>query len=243
MGFGEITGIDIGGEVRGVLPPPQWKRNAYRRPEQQKWYAGETISLGIGQGYNNFTMLQLAQATATVADNGMKHEAAPGARQWCDTVTRRGHSRCEQPPARTSAPSPRTSRWSAGRWSAVEHRGHRRAACSRAPPTSGGKTGTAQAVTQAQNTKYNARALEEQQRDHALFMAFAPANDPKIAVAMIVENAGLGRRLPRPIARRVFDYWLMDQYPSEADMAAIQIGKATAPIGKPRVASEVAWPD
>jgi penicillin-binding protein 2 len=73
-------------------------------------------------------------------------------------------------------------------------------------------------------------------------MAFAPVNDPKIAVALIVENAGWGAGAAAPIARRVFDYWLLNQYPSEADMAAIQIGKATAPIGKPRVASEVAWP-
>jgi len=105
-----------------------------------------------------------------------------------------------------------------------------------------GKTGTAQAVGMAQNTKYNAKALEEHQRDHALFMAFAPANNPKSAVALIVENAGWGAGAAAPIARRVFDYWLLDQYPSEADMAAIRIGKATAPIGKPRVASEVAWP-
>jgi penicillin-binding protein 2 len=74
-------------------------------------------------------------------------------------------------------------------------------------------------------------------------MAFAPVNDPKIAVALIVENAGWGAGAAAPIARRVFDYWLMNQYPSEADMAAIQVGKATAPIGKPRVASEVAWTD
>ena len=97
-------------------------------------------------------------------------------------------------------------------------------------------------MAQAQNTKYNAKALEEHQRDHALFIAFAPANDPKIALALIVENAGWGAAPAAPIARRVFDYWLLDQYPSEADMAAIQVGKAAAPIGKPRVASEVPAP-
>jgi penicillin-binding protein 2 len=74
LGFGQITGIDIMGEVRGVLPSQDWKRNYYKRPEQKKWYAGETISLGIGQGYNSFTMLQLAQATATLANNGIKHK-------------------------------------------------------------------------------------------------------------------------------------------------------------------------
>ena len=74
LGFGQITGIDINGEVRGVLPSQEWKRKYYKRPEQQKWYAGETISLGIGQGYNAFTMLQLAQAVSTVANNGVKHK-------------------------------------------------------------------------------------------------------------------------------------------------------------------------
>src|SRR5205085_4115366 len=107
---------------------------------------------------------------------------------------------------------------------------------------SAGKTGTAQAVGMAQNTKYNARALEEHQRDHALYVAFAPAIEPKIALAVIVENAGWGAGAAAPIARRVFDYWLLDQYPSEADMAAIKTGKAGAPIGKPRPASEAAWP-
>ena len=72
FGFGELTGIDIQGEARGLLPSTQWKRKAYKRPEQQKWYAGETISLGIGQGYNNFTMLQLAQATGVLANNGVR---------------------------------------------------------------------------------------------------------------------------------------------------------------------------
>eukprot|EP01041_Mallomonas_annulata_P015722 gene15722-33206_t len=74
LGFGQHTGIDIHGEVRGVLPSQEWKRRYYKRPEQQKWYAGETISLGIGQGYNSFTMLQLAQAVAIVANNGVKHK-------------------------------------------------------------------------------------------------------------------------------------------------------------------------
>ena len=97
-------------------------------------------------------------------------------------------------------------------------------------------------MTQAQNTKYNARALEEHQRDHALFMGFAPASDPRIAVAVIVENAGWGAGAAAPIARRVMDYWLLDQYPSEEDMAAVRIGKASAPIGKPRAAADISLP-
>ncbi|BEP64007.1 penicillin-binding protein 2 [Variovorax sp. V213] len=240
LGFGQITGIDLGGEVRGVLPSTEWKRNAYKRPEQKKWYAGETISLGIGQGYNAFTMLQLAQATAIVADGGMKHK--PHLVLATRNTVSGQVAPVPQPPAENlgyTAPNVAVVR--EGLTSVVTS-GTARGVFAGASYQAAGKTGTAQAVTQAQNTKYNARALEEHQRDHALFMAFAPVNDPKIALAVIVENAGWGAGAAAPIARRVFDYWLLDQYPSEADMAAIKVGKAAAPMGKPRVASEVAWP-
>lgn len=240
LGFGQITGIDIGGELRGVLPSTEWKRNAYKRPEQKKWYAGETISLGIGQGYNSFTMLQLAQATSIVADGGIKHKPHL-VLATRDTVTGQVKP-VEQPPAEDLHYPPANVAVVRDGLVAVVTAGTARAVFSGAGYQAAGKTGTAQAVTQAQNTKYNARALEEHQRDHALFMAFAPANDPKIALALVVENAGWGAGAAAPIARRVFDYWLMNQYPNEADLAAIQAGKATAPIGKPRVASEVAWP-
>jgi penicillin-binding protein 2 len=107
---------------------------------------------------------------------------------------------------------------------------------------SGGKTGTAQAVTLGKNEKYNAARMEERQRDHSLYTAFAPADDPKIAIAVIVENAGFGAASAAPIARRAFDYWLSGLYPSEEDMAAVSKGLATAPIGKPRLAAEIPWP-
>ena len=240
LGFGQITGIDLGGEVRGVLPSTEWKRNAYKRPEDKKWYAGETISLGIGQGYNSFTMLQLAQATAIVADGGLKHKP------HLVLATRNTVSGqvvpLPQPPAENLGFAAANVAVVREGLTSVVTSGTARSVFAGAGYQAAGKTGTAQAVTQAQNTKYNARALEEHQRDHALFMAFAPVNDPKIAVAVIVENAGWGAGAAAPIARRVFDYWLMDQYPSEADMAAIKIGTAAAPMGKPRVASEVAWP-
>jgi penicillin-binding protein 2 len=240
LGFGQITGIDLGGEVRGVLPSTEWKRNAYKRPEAKKWYAGETISLGIGQGYNAFTMLQLAQATAIVADGGIKHKP------HLVLATRNTVSGqvvpLPQPPAENLGFTAANVAVVREGLTSVVTSGTARGVFAGAGYQAAGKTGTAQAVTQAQNTKYNARALEEHQRDHALFMAFAPVNNPKIAIAVIVENAGWGAGAAAPIARRVFDYWLMDQYPSEADMAAIKIGKATAPMGKPRVASEVAWP-
>ncbi|MEB0109970.1 penicillin-binding protein 2 [Variovorax sp. RTB1] len=240
LGFGQITGIDLSGELRGVLPSQEWKRNAYKRPEAKKWYAGETISLGIGQGYNSFTMLQLAQATSIVAEGGIKHQPhlVLGTR---DTVTGQMTS-VVQPPAINLGFSAANVSVVRDGLMAVISAGTARSVFAGAGYVAAGKTGTAQAVTQAQNTKYNAKSLEEHQRDHALFMAFAPANDPKIAVAVVVENAGWGAGAAAPIARRVFDYWLMDQYPSEADMEAIKTGKAAAPIGKPRVASEVAWP-
>ncbi|MDQ0588731.1 penicillin-binding protein 2 [Variovorax paradoxus] len=240
MGFGQITGIDLGGEVRGVLPSTEWKRNAYKRPEQKKWYAGETISLGIGQGYNAFTMLQLAQATSIVADGGLKHKPHL-VLATRNTVSGQVVPLPKLPAENLGYTAANVAVVREGLTSVVTS-GTARGVFAGAPYQAAGKTGTAQAVTQAQNTKYNARALEEHQRDHALFMAFAPVNDPKIALAVVVENAGWGAGAAAPIARRVFDYWLADQYPSEADMAAIKVGKATAPIGKPRVASEVAWP-
>ena len=110
-----------------------------------------------------------------------------------------------------------------------------------APYTSGGKTGTAQVIAIKQGEKYNAAAIDERHRDHALFMAYAPAEDPKIAIAMIVENAGFGAQNSAPIARRAFDYYLMGLYPSAEDLAAVKLGKATTPIGKQR-GVEAAWP-
>ena len=84
--------------------------------------------------------------------------------------------------------------------------------------------------------------MEEHQRDHSLYVAFAPAADPKIALAVIVENAGFGSASAAPIARRAFDYWLLGQYPSEEDLAAVSKGQAGAPLGKPRVAADLPWP-
>jgi penicillin-binding protein 2 len=104
---------------------------------------------------------------------------------------------------------------------------------------SGGKTGTAQAVGIGKNEKYDARRIDEHQRDHALYIAFAPADDPKIALAIVVENAGFGSDSAAPITRRIFDYWLLSQYPSLEDMASLQSGKGGPPLGKPRMAADV----
>jgi penicillin-binding protein 2 len=240
FGFGELTGIDIFGEVRGLLPSTAWKRKAYKKPEQQKWYAGETISLGIGQGYNNFTMLQMASAVGTLANNGVKMKPHL-VKEVVDIIT---HA-----PTTTEHQSMGEVIAKAANIAVIKHamvgvnlEGTSAASFRGAPYTSGGKTGTAQVVQIKANEKYVASKMEERFRDHALFTAFAPAEDPKIALAIIVENAGFGAKYSAPIARRVIDYWLLNQYPSLEDIEAVKKGMAPAPIGKPRTVAELPWP-
>jgi penicillin-binding protein 2 len=240
LGFGQYTGIDINGEVRGVLPSQAWKRGYFKRPEHQKWYAGETISLGIGQGYNSFTMLQLAQATAIVANGGVKHR--PHIVLATEDPVSKAKIPVPQPPSEDLGLKPEHVAVVRKAMVGVTQQGTSTRVFAGAPYLSGGKTGTAQAVTIGQKEKYNARKMEEHQRDHALYIAFAPADDPKIAIAAVVENAGFGAASAAPITRRVFDYWLLGLYPSEEDLEAVRQGQAAAPIGKPRNASEVAWP-
>lgn len=237
FGFGALTGIDIFGEVRGILPSTEWKRNAYKRPEQKRWYAGETISLGIGQGYNNFTMLQLATATGVLANNGIKMKPHL-VRQVTDVVTRQSQDTLQEIKAELTA-KPANIAVIRNALVGVNTEGTGATAFRGAGYVAAGKTGTAQVVTVKQNEKYDAAKLSERYRDHALYMAFAPAQDPQIALAMVVENAGWGGAAAAPIARRVFDYWLMQQYPSEQDLAAVQVGQAQTPLGTPRKVSEV----
>ncbi|MEN9983260.1 MAG: penicillin-binding protein 2 [Pseudomonadota bacterium] len=237
LGFGQLTGIDVNGEVRGVLPSTDWKRNAYKRTEQKKWYAGETISLGIGQGYNNFTMLQLAQATSTLANGGYKYKPK------LVIATQDAVTRTKQPiPSATPENlgfAPENVAVVRNAMVGVTKEGTSIRSFTGAGYISGGKTGTAQAVGIGKNEKYDARRIDEHQRDHALYIAFAPADDPKIALAIVVENAGFGSDSAAPITRRIFDYWLLNQYPSLEDMASLQSGKGGAPIGKPRMTAEV----
>ena len=240
FGFGELTGIDIQGEVRGLLPSTGWKRRAYRRADQQKWYAGETISLGIGQGYNNFTVLQMATATATLANNGVKMKPHL-VKEVVDIMTR-GQSRTAHEVQGEVIAKAENIAVIKNAMVGVNIEGTSAASFRGAAYTSGGKTGTAQVIQIKQGEKYVASKVDERHRDHALFVAFAPAEAPKIALALIVENAGFGAQNAAPIARRVFDYWLLKQYPSEADIAAVQKAQATTPIGKPRSVAEVPWP-
>jgi penicillin-binding protein 2 len=237
LGFGQITGIDLPGEVRGVLPSTEWKRNYYKRPEQKKWFGGETISLGIGQGYNAFTMVQLASATATIASGG---------RKFAPRVVRATQDALTHAEATTTTSEPVDLGYAPEHIAVVRNglvgvvtSGTSAQVFAGAGYQSAGKTGTAQAVTIGQKDKYNAAKLAEYQRDHALYMAYAPADAPKIALAVVVENAGFGAAAAAPIARRVFDYWLLGQYPSEEDIAATQKGQSGRPIGSPRAKKDV----
>ncbi len=240
LGLGQLTGIDMFGELRGTLPSTAWKRNAYRKKEAQKWYAGETISLGIGQGYNSFTMLQLAQATATLAAGGQRFK--PHLVKLVENFETREQRRAvgEALPALP---------WKAEDVAfvrramyGVTQEGTSRTSFVNAPYPSGGKTGTAQVIAIKANEKYNAKDIDERHRDHALYTAFAPVDAPQIALALVVENAGFGAGAAAPIARRVFDFVLSGQYPSEADIAATRLGQSTAPIGITRPVAAVPLP-
>ena len=235
--LGSKTGIDVDGEVTGLLPSTEWKRKAYKKPEQQRWYAGETISLGIGQGYNNFTMLQMASATATLVSGGQRF--APRLAREIEDVVSRDKARIAGKALPALPFNPEHVALINRALYSVTQEGTSVRSFSGAPYKSGGKTGTAQAVGIKANEKYNASRLDEYQRDHSLYIAFAPVEAPTIALAVVVENAGFGSEAAAPITRRVFDYWLQGLWPSDEDMAATRIGKSGAPMGVQRRATEV----
>ena len=240
FGFGRKTGIDVDGEVTGLLPSTDWKRRAYRKPEMQKWFAGETISLGIGQGYNSFTMLQMATAMSTLSTGGLRFKPRL-AREVVDIVSgeRKRVASDALPPLALKPEQVDVIRRA---MNGVTLEGTSRAVFVGAPYQSGGKTGTAQAVGLRAGEKYSAVKADERKRDHSLYVAFAPVDEPKVALAVIVENAGWGSMSAAPIARRVFDYLLLGQYPSAEDIVLTQQGKSTVPVGKPRAAAEVPLP-
>lgn len=208
FGFGQRTGIDLDGERQGILPSTEWKRQAYRKPAQQRWYAGESISVAVGQGYNSFTVLQLAHATAVLASNGIVRPP------HLVTQTLSPHDPEIEQPVRIDAkliPLKQANVDVVKRALVdVVRLGTARRAFAGAAYQAAGKTGTAQ-VFSLRGAKYNANAIDERLRDHALFMSYAPAENPKIAVALIVENAGWGGSVAAPIVRKVFDYWLVER--------------------------------
>ena len=210
LGFGSKTGVDIEGESEGVLPSPEWKKRRFKRPEQQKWFAGETISIGIGQGYNAYTPIQLAQAVATLANNGVLYR--PHLVKYI-TDSKTGEQRMIEPqPLRTLPWKPEHIDTIKKAMIGVNKEGTGARAFAGAEYVSGGKTGTAQ-VFSLKGADYKTHQLKQELRDHALFIAFAPAENPKIALAVLVENGGFGAQSAAPIARMVMDYYLLGKRP------------------------------
>ncbi len=205
FGFGQLTGIDLDGEKRGVLPSTDWKRRNYRKPEQQRWYAGESVSVAVGQGYNAFTLLQLAQATAVLADGGRYIEPHLVSKIRNPETGKVVSTPIE--PSHVIDIKPENLKVVRDAMADVLKSGTARRAFAGTSYQAAGKTGTAQ-VFSLRGAKYNAAEIDERLRDHALFMAYAPVENPRIALALIVENGGWGSTAAAPIARTVFDYWL-----------------------------------
>ena len=211
FGFGAKTGIDLQGEVPGVLPSPEWKTKRFRRPEQQKWYPGETISIGIGQGYNSYTPIQLAQAMATLANGGTVYR--PRLVAYVDNPRTGERKYLEPEIVRRVGASADHVEFVKRAMAGVNKEGTGARAFAGAQYTSGGKTGTAQVIAMKQNEKYDEKKVAERHRDHSWFIAFAPLDKPKIAMAIIVENGGFGARAAAPIARTMLDYYLLGTLP------------------------------
>ncbi len=210
LGLGSKTGVDIEGESEGVLPSQEWKKRRFKRPEQQKWFAGETISIGIGQGYNAYTPIQLAQAMAALANNGVLFR--PHLVRHI-TNSKTGEKTLVEPePLRRLPWKQQNIDTIKNAMIGVNKEGTGARAFAGAEYVSGGKTGTAQ-VFSLKGADYKAGKLKQELRDHALFIAFAPAENPKIALAVLVENGGFGAQSAAPIARMVIDYYLLGKLP------------------------------
>ncbi len=210
FGLGEKTGIDIEGERSGLLPSPAWKKKAFKRKDLQVWFPGETVIAGIGQGYMLVTPLQLAHAAATISMRGKRYAPRLVTRvRDANTGEVRDLPPRELPPVKVSDPT---------FWDVIiggmvgvtnDWNGTAQRVQAGAPYKIAGKSGTAQVFGLKQNEKYNEKDVAERLRDHGLFVAFAPADDPKIAVAVVVENGRSGSGTAGPIARKVIDAYLM----------------------------------
>ena len=210
IGLGSKTGVDLEGESEGVLPSTAWKKKRFKRPEQQKWFGGETISIGIGQGYNAYTPIQLAQAMAALANNGVMYR--PHLVKYITDSKTGERTMIEPEPFRTLSWKPEHIETIKKAMVGVNTEGTGKRAFAGAEYVSGGKTGTAQ-VFSLRGSEYKASRLRKDLHDHALFIAFAPAEQPKIALAVLVENGGFGAQSAAPIARMVIDYYLLGKTP------------------------------
>jgi penicillin-binding protein 2 len=211
FGFGQQTGIDLDNERTGLLPSTHWKRTAYKRAEQKKWYAGETISIGIGQGYNSFTPLQLAHAMANLANNGVVMK--PHLVKTIEDSVSKEHKLTVPKESYRIPLKQENIDIIKHAMAGVPKEGTSARAFANSGYVSAGKTGTAQAIGIKKNEKYNAAKLAEFHRDHSLYVAFAPYDKPRIALAVIVENAGFGAAAAAPIARQAIDYYLLGKRP------------------------------
>ncbi|MGJ9419768.1 penicillin-binding protein 2 [Massilia sp. CMS3.1] len=228
FGFGEPTGIDLDHEKTGVLPSKEWKANRFKRNRAaQKWVGGDTISISIGQGFNNYSMIQLAHAVANLANNGvvMKPHLVKliedgATRQRTLTVAKETR---RIPLKQANIDFIKSTMVGVTQ----EANGTGRRAFANAGYISAGKTGTAQVIG-LKGQKYNANAIDERHRDNALYTAFAPADTPRIAIAMVVENAGFGAASAAPIARKALDYYLLGKRPAPPKPGAVA-AKLAAP--------------
>ncbi len=209
LGFGRKTGIDIEGELPGVLPSRDWKRQRFSgneyREEHRKWYLGDSISAGIGQGYNAFTPIQLAHAIAMIANDGVGY--SPRLVRSIRDAGARELRAGEPQPTHALPVKPEHLAVIKDALVGVGREGTGARAFAKAAYVSAGKTGTAQ-VYSLKGEKYVAGRVDERLRDHAWYIAYAPADKPRIALAVLVENGGFGAQAAAPIARQVIDYYL-----------------------------------
>ena len=208
FGFGDRTGIDISGEAAGVLPSQEWKMRRFN----QKWFAGETISIGIGQGYNAYTPLQLAQAIAMLANDGVAYR--PHIVDYIEDFRSRERTPVESRRLRALELKREHLAVVKEALIGVNKEGTAARSFAGAAYVSAGKTGTAQVIGVKQGEKYVESRVQEELRDHSLFIAYAPAENPRIALAVVVENAGFGARTAAPLARKVLDYYLLGKLPA-----------------------------
>jgi penicillin-binding protein 2 len=208
FGFGKKTGIDLEGEASGLLPSAEWKKKRH----QQIWYPGDTVAVGIGQGYNLVTPMQLAFATATLANNGVayKPHLVKAIRN-----SHNGESRliANEPLGDLDIDPAYLDLVRRAMVAVTQPGGTAVGASAGAPYRIAGKTGTAQVIAMKQGERYDASSIDEYQRDHAWFIAFAPAEKPTIALVVLTENGGHGGETAAPIARKVLDYYLLGNIP------------------------------
>ncbi|NKB65355.1 MAG: penicillin-binding protein 2 [Gammaproteobacteria bacterium] len=208
FGFGQKSGVDLPGEPSGLMPSRDWKQRARSQP----WYPGETVITGIGQGYMLVTPLQLASATAMLANRGQKVEP----RFLTAVENAQSQVRTEIAPTLVETNAGVSQRSYAQIIESMEdvihgQRGTARGISEGIKYQMAGKTGTAQVKSIAQNEKYDEENVEKKFKDHSLFVGFAPLDDPKIAIAVVVEHGGSGGRTAAPIARKLLDYYLLDR--------------------------------